>query len=122
MTTQRGTRQPDRRNPIRTARPTRQRASGPGDRITSAQEVAGFFCDDCRHLRDSLQLEMVVAQYLLRFRDTLTPEGVAVGDAVTAGAIGELERQADPLAHAILRGIDHLATESIAKERSADAV
>jgi hypothetical protein len=83
--------------------------------------VAFHFREDCRALRDSLQLEMVVAQYHLRMRDVLTPEGVPVGAALSAGVIGELERHCDPLSHAILRGLAHLGTGDAAK-RSADAV
>jgi hypothetical protein len=82
--------------------------------------VANFFREDCRGLRDSLQLEMVVAQYLLRMRDVLSPDGVPVGDAVSAGVIAELERNRDPLSHSILRGLAYVGTGDTAK-RSADA-
>ena len=92
-----------------------------GDRIASAREVANFFRDDCRTLRDSLQLEMAVAQYAVRMRDVMSPEGLPVGDVVTAGVIAHLERKGDPLCHAILRGLEHLGTGDMAK-RSGDAV
>jgi hypothetical protein len=72
-------------------------------------------------LRDALQLEMVVAQYHLRMRAVHTPEGLPVGDALSAGVIAELERRGDPLSHAILRGLEHLGTGGTAS-RSADAV
>src|SRR4051794_28028318 len=91
------------------------------ERIASASEVAGFFREDCRTLRDSLQLEMVVAQYLLRMRDVLTPQGMPVGDAVSAGVTAELEGHGDPLSHAILRGLAYLGTGETAK-RSGEAV
>src|SRR4051794_1904384 len=103
------------------ARPTRQSASGPGDRIASARDVARFLHDDCRPLRDSLQLEMVVAQYLVRMRDASSPEGVPVGDATTAAALADLERHADPLSHAIMRAVAYLGTDETG-QRGADAV
>ena len=89
--------------------------------IRNATQVAGYFRDDCRNLRDALQLEMVVAQYHLRMRDTRSPEGIPVGEAVSAGVITELERHGDVLSHAILRGLEHLGTGDT-KTRSADAV
>jgi hypothetical protein len=92
-----------------------------GDRIASPREVANFFQDDCRTLRDSLQLEMVVAQYDVRMRDVLSPEGIPLGDVVPAGVIAALERKGDPLCHAILRGLQYLGT-GVAAQRSADAV
>jgi hypothetical protein len=76
--------------------------------VASARDVAIYLREDCRTLRDSLQLEMVVAQYCLRIRDVLTTAGVRVGDAVGAGVIAELEGQGDPLSHAILLGVAHL--------------
>ena len=109
-----------RRSPIRKATPTRQSSSGSGDRIASAREVAGYFREDCRALRDSLQLEMVVAQYDLRMRGVRSPEGIPVGDAMSAGVAAQLERHGDPLSHAILRGIGYLGTGQTAK-RGADA-
>ena len=74
------------------------------------REVAAYLREDCRALRDALQLEMVLAQYDLRMRSVRTPEGVPVGDATSAGVVAELERQNDPLSHAILRGIAYLGT------------
>ncbi|MEA2409666.1 MAG: hypothetical protein QOC77_227 [Thermoleophilaceae bacterium] len=71
-------------------------------------DLAAHFREDCRTLRDSLQLEMVVAQH-------------AAGGAISAGVIAELERHGDPLSHAILRGLAHLGTGETA-ERSAGAV
>jgi hypothetical protein len=106
--------------PFRKATPTRQSASGPGDRIANARDVAIYFREDCRPLRDSLQLEMVVAQYVLRMRDVRTPEGVPIGDATSAGVVAELERHGDELSHAILRGLAHLGSGHTAS-RSADA-
>jgi hypothetical protein len=120
MSKQRQVRHPDRQSPIRQAIPTRQSSSGPGNRIASAREVAIYFREDCRRLRDSLQLEMVVAQYRLRMRDIRTPVGVPVRDA-SSGVIAELERHGDPLSHAILRGLDYLDSGATAK-RSAEAV
>jgi hypothetical protein len=120
MSEQRQVQEADRRSPIRKAAATRRSASGP-DRIASAGDVAGYFREDCRRLRDSLQLEMVVAQYHLRMRAVHTPEGLPVGEALSAGVIAELERRGDPLAHAILRGLAHLAVGDTAA-RSADAV
>src|SRR4051794_35982424 len=105
---------------IRKAKPTRESASGPADRICSAHDIAIFFREDSRTLRDSLQLEMVVAQYDLRMRGVLTPEGVPVGDATGAAVIAHLEEHADPLSHAILRGLAHVGTGEVAK-RSAHA-
>src|SRR4051812_3871747 len=75
----------------------------PGDPITAASEVARYFREDCRPLRDSLQLEMVAAQYWLRMRDAVSREGVPVGEAIGAGVVAALERHGDPLSHAILR-------------------
>jgi hypothetical protein len=89
--------------------------------IASAREVATYFREDCRALRDSLQLEMVVAEYHVRMQGVLTPERVPVGDAASAGVIAELERHGDPLSHAILRGLDYLGTGETAR-RSAAAV
>jgi hypothetical protein len=91
------------------------------DRIVRPRDVARFFRRDCRGLRDSLQLEMAVAQYYLQMRAVLSPEGVPIGDAASAGIIADLERHADALSHAILRGLAHQASGEIAT-RSADAV
>src|SRR5207244_4857933 len=102
------TRKSDRRSPIRRASPTRKSASGPGERVASARDVAIYFREDCRTLHDSLQLEMVVAQYCLQIRDVVTTAGVPVGDVVGIGVIAELEGHGDPLSHAILRGVAHL--------------
>jgi hypothetical protein len=121
MSEQQQARDLDRREPIRRAAPSRQSAAGPGDGPVTARHVAAYFRDDCRTLRDSLQLEMVVAQYLLQMRRALTPAGVPVADAVAAGVIAELEEYGDPLSHAILRGLAYLATGEVA-QRSADAV
>src|SRR5204863_1848057 len=104
MSKHRRSRQAERRSPIRKALPTRESASGPSDRIASSRDVAIYFREDCRTLQDSLQLEMVVAQYLLRIRDVRSSAGVPVGDAVGAGIVAELEGHGDPLSHAILRG------------------
>jgi hypothetical protein len=71
----------------------------------NAREVANCFREDCRTLRDSLQLEMVVAQYCLRMRDAVTHEGVPIGAAVRAGVVSSLEHDADPLAHALLKAL-----------------
>jgi hypothetical protein len=109
-----------RPSPIRNA-PTIQSASGPGDRISHATEVAGFFRKDCRPLRDSLQLEMVAAQYQLRMDGVCSPEGIPVGQAVCAGVVAALEREGDALSHAILRALAYLGTGDTAT-RSADAV
>jgi hypothetical protein len=120
MSNHRQARRAGRRAPIRHATPTRQSASGPGDRIASATEIAGFFREDCRGLDDSLQLEMVVAQYELRMRSVRSSQGAAVGDELAAAVIDELEQQGSPLSHAILRGLAHLARGETAR-RSADA-
>lgn len=120
MSQQQQVRDADRHSPIRKASATRQSSSGPGDRIASAREVATFFREDCRTLRDSLQLEMVIAQYHLRMRDALSGEGVPVGDPLSAGVIAELERLGDALSHAILRGLAYLGTGETAK-RSAES-
>jgi hypothetical protein len=109
-----------------TSAPTKPSASGPGDRIASSGDIAIYFREDCRTLADSLQLEMVVAQYDVRLRDTATAEGIPVGDAVSAGVIAELEGHGDELSHAILRGLAHLGTgersarSAIAAERLAE--
>jgi hypothetical protein len=121
MSQQQQARDADRHLPIRKAIPTRQSSSGPGDRIATAREVAIYFREDCRTLRDSLQLEMVVAQYHLRMGGVITPEGVPVGDATGGGVVAELERHNDPLSLAILRGLDYVGTGETAK-RSAEAV
>jgi hypothetical protein len=107
--------------PIQRAHPTRQSASGPDDRIASAEAIARWFLDDCRAVDDTLQVEMVVAQYLVRMRDTCTPQGVPVGDALTASVIADLEQRRQPLAHVLLRALAHLATGDAAT-RAADAV
>jgi len=89
--------------------------------VASARDVAIYFREDCRTLHDSLQLEMVVAQYCLRIRDVLTTAGVPVGDVVGVGVVAELEGHGDPLSHAILRGVAHLGLGETAA-RSAEAV
>ena len=90
-------------------------------KVSHAGEVAGFFRDDCRPLRDSLQLEMVAAQYQLQMDGVCSPEGVPVGPAVCAGVVAELEGHGDALSHAILRALAYLGTGDTAR-RSADAV
>jgi hypothetical protein len=92
-----------------------------GHSVASARDVADYFREDCRALRDSLQLEMVVAQYHLRMRGVVSREGVPVGDAASAGVVAELERHGDPLSHVILRGLADLGTGATAT-RSAEAV
>ena len=77
-------------------------ASGPGDRIASTRDVAIYFREDCRTLRDSLQLEMVVAQYWPRIRDVVSTAGLPVGESVGTGVVAELEGMGDELSHAIL--------------------
>ena len=77
--------------------------------MASAGDIAIYFREDCRPLRDSLQLEMVVAQYWLRIRDVVTTAGMPVGHIVAAGVVAELEREGDPLSCAILRGLARLA-------------
>src|SRR3954464_7309596 len=104
-----------------TPAPTKPSASGPGDRIASSGDIAIYFREDCRPLADSLQLEMVVAQYDLRLRDTATAQGVPVGDAVSAGVIVELEQHCDELSHAILRALAHLGTGERATRSAAAA-
>lgn len=121
MSTHRQARDAGRRTPVRRAVATRQSASGPGDRVCNARDVATYFREDCRTLRDSLQLEMVVAQYVLRMHEVTSPEGIPVGDAVSAGVVTALEDHGDPLAHAILRGLAYLGVGE-ASDRSADAV
>ena len=121
MSEHRQARRAARHAPIRRATPTRPSASGPGDRIANADEIAGFFREDCRNLRDSLQLEMVAAQYELRMRSVESPEGIPVGHALSAGVVAALERHGDALSHAILRGLEHLARGDTG-ERSAAAV
>jgi hypothetical protein len=83
-------------------------ASGPGDRVVSTRDVAVYFRADCRPLSDSLQLEMVVAQYCLRMADVVTTAGPAAGDVVGPEVVAELEGHGDSLSHAILRGLAHL--------------
>ena len=95
-------------------------ASGPGDRVASTRDIAIYFREDCRPLRDSLQLEMVVAQYCVQIRDVRSTSGVPVGDSVGAGVIAELEGHGDPLSNAILRGIADIGAGDVAK-RAADA-
>src|SRR5690242_9573296 len=90
-------------------------------RISQAGEVAGFFRKDCKPLRDSLQLEMVAAQYQLQMDGTCSPEGIPVGEAVCAGVVAELEAHGDVLSHAILKALAYLGTGDTAR-RSADAV
>lgn len=122
MSTQRQIRCNQRPSPIRQATATRPSASGPGDRIASARDIAIYFREDCRTLRDSLQVEMVVAQYHLQLRSVRSSQGVPVGDAATAGVIAELEGHGDPLSHAILRGLAHLATgDAVARAAEAAA-
>lgn len=107
--------------PFRQATATRPSASGPGDRIASGRDVAIYFREDCRTLRDSLQLEMVVAQYCLRIRDVLTTEDVPVGDAVGLRVVAELEHEGDELSHSILRGTAHVGVGLMAEHASAAA-
>ena len=73
----------NRNNPIRQAAATKPSASGPGDRIADSGDIAIYLREDCRPLADSLQLEMVVAQYDLRLRDVESPQGIPVGDAAS---------------------------------------
>jgi len=101
----------DRHSPIRKATATRQSASGPGDRIASLGDIAGFLREDCRPLGNSLQLEMVVAQYELRLRHGLG-----------AGVVAELERHGDPLSRAILIGLEDLSASEADRGLAADAV
>jgi hypothetical protein len=110
----------NRNNPIRKAAATKPSASGPGDRIASSGDIAIYFREDCRPLADSLQLEMVVAQYDLRLRDVASAQGIPVGDAASAGVVAELEAHGDELSLAILRGLAHLGTGERGT-RSADA-
>lgn len=121
MSKQRPLQNRDRPAPFRPASPTKPSASGPGDRIASPRDVAIYFREDCRTLRDSLQLEMVVAQYLLQIRDVVTTAGIPAGDVIGPRVLVWLERERDPLSHAIVRGVAHLATGDMA-QRSADAV
>jgi hypothetical protein len=116
MSHQPHTRQLDRDAPFRQA-PTRSSASGPSH-IASTRDVAIYFREDCRDLRDALQLEMVVAQYVLRIRDVRSSAGIAVGEAVGTGVVAELEGFGDPLSHAILRGLAHLGRGEIARRSS----
>lgn len=95
--------------------PTRQSASGPKDRIASSRDIAIYFREDCRGLRDSLQLEMVVAQYYLRIAGVQTTDGVPAGNAVGPSVVAELEHEGDELSHAILRGLAHLGAGAMAK-------
>jgi hypothetical protein len=107
--------------PFRQATRTRRSASGPGDRVASGRDITIYFREDCRPLRDSLQLEMVVAQYCLRMRDVTTTGGVPVGEAVGLRVVAELEHMGDALSHAILRGLAHIGVGLIG-ERSSEAV
>jgi hypothetical protein len=107
-------------SPIRPARATRKSASGPGGRVANSRDVGIYFREDCRPLDDSLQLEMVVAQYLLQIRDVRTTAGLPIGEVVGAGVVAELEGHRDELSHAILRGIAHVAPGRMG-ERAADA-
>ena len=83
--------------------------------------MAIYFREDCRTLRDSLQLEMVVAQYCLQIRDVRTTAGVPGGDAVGVGVVAELEGHGDPLSHAILHGLAHVGAGEMAKRSAAAA-
>lgn len=103
------------------ASPTKKSASGPGDRIASSRDVAIYLREDCRTLGDSLQLEMVVAQYLLGIAEARSPQGVPVSDAVGAGVVANLEREGDALSHAILRGLAHLGSGDVAARATAAA-
>src|SRR4051794_16591175 len=111
----------NRTNPIRHAAATKPSASGPGDRISHAGDIAIYFREDCRTVADSLQLEMVVAQYDVRLRDTMTAQGIPVGNAVSAGVIAELEQHCDELSHAIPRALAHLGTGERASRSTAAA-
>ena len=119
MSQQSRTNKPDRRRPGAHAT-TRLSASGPGPQVVSARDVAIFFREDCRTLDDSLQLEMVVAQYCIQIRDVRSTNGVPVGDAVAADVVAHLEREGDALSHAVLRGMAHIGV-GLAAERSAAA-
>jgi hypothetical protein len=120
MSQQPPTRQLDRRSPIRKATATRPSSSGPEDRIASQRDIAIYFREDCRPLDDSLQLEMVAAQYCLRLRDVVSRDGVPVSEKAVPGVVAELEGHGDPLSHAILRALAHVGTGHIAS-RSAEA-
>ena len=121
MSPQRQTQQANRYSSVHDAAPTQPSSSGSGDRIVSDRQIARFFRDDSRPLRDSLQLEMVAAQYHVRLQHVVSREGVPVGEAASAGVVAELERHGDPLSHAILRALAHVGTGHTAT-RSAEAV
>src|SRR4051794_25588771 len=70
------------------------------DPIVKPCDIARYLRRDCRGLRDSLQLEMAAAQYYLQLRGVMSPHGVPVGDAATAGVIADLEAHGDDLSHA----------------------
>jgi hypothetical protein len=110
-----------RNSPFTPAR-TKTSASGPGDRIASVRDIAIYFREDCRTLRDALQLEMVVAQYGPRISDVLSTAGVPVGEAIGLGVVAELERHGDALSQAILRGVAHIAVgQSVERSAAASA-
>ena len=111
----------NRNQPILKAAATKPSASGPGDRIASSGDIAIYFREDCRTLADSLQLEMVVAQYDLRLRDVTSAQGIPISDAASAGVIAELESHGDELSHAILRALAHLGTGERAPRSAAAA-
>jgi hypothetical protein len=107
--------------PIRRATGTRPSAAPPREHIASSRDIAIYLREDCRDLDDSLQVEMVVAQYVLRLRDVRSSAGVAVGASASAGVVAELEGHGDALSHAILKAFAQLAAGHIAA-RAAEAV
>jgi hypothetical protein len=88
--------------------------------VANASEIAEFLREDTRLLQRTMQLDLVVAQYLIRVRDAVTAEAVPVGPAPLLGLIEGLERAGDGLSRAILATIAELAVgEPAAKSREA---
>jgi hypothetical protein len=65
--------------------------------VANATEVAGFLREDTHLLHRTMQLDLVVAQYLVRLRDAVTAKGVPLGGVPLLELIVDLEEYADGL-------------------------
>jgi hypothetical protein len=110
---------PGRSLPGRSAKRHHPGPDGPVP-VANAAEIAEFLRDDTRPLGRTIQLELVVAQYLIRLRDAVTPDAVPIGPAPLLGLIEELDRAGDGLSRAILETVAELTDgEPASKSREA---
>jgi hypothetical protein len=98
------------------ARAARRHADGPDGPVpvACATEIAAFLRDDTRQLGRTMQLELVVAQYLVRLRDAVTPAGEPLGPRPVLPLVEDIEAYGDGLSRAILATIADLADGDVA--------